>query len=67
MELSRDEKAALGYAGTLVGGAAAIVASEGARERRENKRRREMQKKDEERIQALKEETKPERLLQKHA
>ena len=57
MELSDDEKAALGYAGTLVGGAAAIVASEGAKERRENKRRREMQRKMEESVQARKEKT----------
>ena len=57
MELSRDEKAALGYAGTLVGGAAAIVASEGARERREKKRSREIREKSRERVQARRERT----------
>jgi len=57
MELSRDEKAAVGYAGTLVGGAAAIVASEGARERRENKRSREIREKSRERVQARREKT----------
>jgi len=57
MELSRDEKAAVGYAGTLVGGTAAIVASEAAGERRANKRRREMQKRREESVQARKEKT----------
>lgn len=57
MELSYDEKAALGYAGTLIGGAAAIVASEGARERRKNKRLKEIQERGEERVQARKEKT----------
>ena len=57
MELSYDEKAALGYAGTLTGGAAAIVASEGARERRKNKRLKEIQERGEERVQARKEKT----------
>ena len=57
MELSDDEKAALGYAGTLVGGAAAIVASEGARERREKKRSREIREKSRERVQARREKT----------